>query len=336
MIEKYIIDTENTIFVNSIIDHERFINNKEIYDIYNNKIDEPLHKFWFVFDTTKFLNCYYEYNILTFVINDKNNKIKKTIDYIQKIAETIKQKYISHLLETETSYDNIDIEIPIKQYDNYPSIIKLYNKKKSIHNENNQKEEITNLCSGNKYLILFEINYFKIIKSDKNFTIKFFFNILKIQTQKLFNIDDYSLNKNIITIPLPPLPPTSTSFSSINYKINNDKTNDKTNDKINDKTNDKTNDKIRIIISEKELLCKRNELRSIKQEINKIDKKSDEDNSIDNFTKDLITQKNLLKQVKKKKTKKPKKSNIELERKLELELERKLELELEKELEHII
>jgi hypothetical protein len=320
MIENYIVDIENSLFIDNIIDHEKFINNKEIYDVYNNKIDEPLHKFWFVFDTTKFINSYYEYNILSFVINDKNDKIKKTIDYIQKIAETIKQKYIIYLTKNDIIFDNVYIDISIKQYDNYPSIIKLYNKKKSIYNENNQKEDITNLVSGIKYQLLFEINYFKIVKSDKNFTIKFFFNILKIQTQKLFNIDDYSLNKNIITIPLPPPPPpppTATSFSSINYKIINEKIN-----------NDKINDKIRIIISEEELLSKRNELRSIKQEINKIDKKSDEDDSIDNFTKDLITQKNLLKQVKKKKLKKIKKiknSNIELERELELELELELE-----------
>jgi len=319
MIENYIIDTENTIFSENILDHEKFINNKEIYDIYNNKIDEPLHKFWFILDTTKFLNSYYEYNILTFVINNKNNKMKKTIDYIEKIAETIKKKYITYLIEEKIIYDNVDIELPIKQYDNYPSIIKLYNKKKSIHNENNQKEEITTLCSGNKYLLLFEINYFKIIKSNNNFTIKFFFNILKIQTQKLFNIDDYSLNKNIIQIPLPPPPPPP--FIPNNYKIINDKI-------INDKI---INDKIRIIISEEELLSKRNELRSIKQEINKIDKKSDEDDSIENFTKDLIIQKNLLKQVKKKKLKKTKKSNIKLEK--EKELEKELELELEKELE---
>jgi hypothetical protein len=319
MIENYIIDTENAIFIDSILDHEKFMNNKEIYDIYNNRVDEPLHKFWFILDTTKFLNSYYEYNILTFVINDKNNKIKKTIAYIQKIAETIKQKYILYLITNNIIYDNVDIEIPIKQYDNYPSIIKLYNKKKSIYDENNKKEEITNLSSGNKYLLLFEINYFKIIKSDKNFTIKFFFNILKIQTQKLFNVEDYSLNKNIITIPPPPPPPPpiTTSFSSANYNIINNKL-------INDKIN---NDKIRIIISEEELLSKRNELKSIKHEINKIYKKSDEDESIENFTKDLIAQKNLLKEVKKKKIKKNKKikkSNIDLESELERELEREL------------
>lgn len=323
MIEKYIIDTENSTFIDNIIDHEKFMNNKEIYDVYNNGVDEPLHKFWFVLDTTKFLNSYYEYNILTFVMNDKNNKIKKTIDYIQKIAETIKQKYINYMHLTNIDYDNVDVELPIKQYDNYPSIIKLYNRNKSIHNENNQKEEITNLCSGNKYFVLFEINYFKIIKSDKNYTIKFFFNILKIQTQKIFNVDDYSLNKNIITIPLPPPPPPLflSNYKIINEKINNDKI---INDKIN---NDKMNDKIRIIISEEELLSKRNELKSIKHEINKIERKSNEDEAIDNFTKDLITQKNLLKQVKKKKLnkiKKSKKSNIELEKELERELESKI------------
>jgi len=320
MIENYIIDTENTIFINNIIDHERFINNKDIYDVYNNRIDEPLHKFWFILDTTKYLNNYYEYNILTFVINNKNNKIKKTIDYIQNIAETIKQKYIAYLIEEDISFDNVIIDLPIKQYDNYPSIIKFYNKKKLIQNENNQKEEITNLASGNKYLLLFEINYFKIIKSDKNFIIKFYFNILKIQTQKLFNVDDYSLNKNIITIPPPPPPPPHNTLIT-NYKINNEKIN-------NEKINDKINDKIRIIISEKELLNKKNELKSIKHEINKIYKKSDENDSIDNFTKDLITQKNLLKQVKKKKLKKTKKSNKELEKELERELERELESEL--------
>ena len=194
MIENYIVDTENSLFIDSIIDHEKFINNKEIYDVYNNKIDEPLHKFWFVFDTTKFINSYYEYNILTFVINDKNNKIKKTIDYIQKIAETIKQKYIIYLTTNDIIFDNVYIDVPIKQYDNYPSIIKLYNKKKSIYNENNQKEDITKLSSGVKYLVLFEINYFKIIKSDKNFTIKFFLIFLK------FKLKNYLISMIILSI----------------------------------------------------------------------------------------------------------------------------------------
>jgi hypothetical protein len=321
MIENYIVDTENSLFNDSIIDHEKFMINKEIYYIYNNKIDEPLHKFWFVLDLSKFLNGYYEYNILTFVINDKNNKIKKTIDYIQKLTETIKQKYISYLVANNINYDNIDIELPIKQYDNYPSIIKLYNKKKSIYNENNQKEEIVNLTSGKKYLLLFEINYFKIIKLEKNFIIKFFFNVLKIQTQKLFNVDDYSLEKKIITPPLPPPPPFINSINKnmIHYDLKN----------INDKIiNDKTNDKIRIIISEEELLSKRNELKSVKHELIKIDKKSDENEIINNFTKDLILQKNLLKEVKKKKlkkTKKMKKSSIDLDIELEKELERELE-----------
>jgi len=322
MIENYIVDTENSLFNDSIIDHEKFMINKEIYYIYNNKIDEPLHKFWFVLDLSKFLNGYYEYNILTFVINDKNNKIKKTIDYIQKLTETIKQKYISYLVANNINYDNIDIELPIKQYDNYPSIIKLYNKKKSIYNENNQKEEIVNLTSGKKYLLLFEINYFKIIKLEKNFIIKFFFNVLKIQTQKLFNVDDYSLEKKIITPPLPPPPPpfiNSINKNMIHYDLKN----------INDKIiNDKTNDKIRIIISEEELLSKRNELKSVKHELIKIDKKSDENEIINNFTKDLILQKNLLKEVKKKKlkkTKKMKKSSIDLDIELEKELERELE-----------
>jgi len=325
MIENYIVDIENSLFNDSTIDHEKFMINKEIYDIYNNKIDEPLHKFWFVLDLSKFLNSYYEYNILTFVINDKNNKIKKTIDYIQKLTETIKQKYISYLVANNISYDNIDIELPIKQYDNYPSIIKLYNKKKSIYNENNQKKEIINLISGKKYLLLFEINYFKIIKSDKNFIIKFFFNILKIQTQKIFNIDDYSLDKKIITPPLPqfnnqfipPPPPLFIpQFIPNNYKNINNK---------NDKT---TNDKIRIIISEEELLRKRNELKSVKYELIKIDKKSDEEELVNDFTKDLIAQKNLLKEVKNKKlkkTKKTKKSSIDLDIELEKELERELE-----------
>ena len=314
MIENYIVDTENS-FNDSIIDHEKFIINKDIYDIYNNKIDEPLHKFWFIFDSSKFLNNYYEYNILTFVINDKNIKINKTIDYIKKITENIKEKYINYLNINNIEFKNIDIELPIKQYDNYPSIIKLYNKKKSIHNENNEKEDIVNLGSGKKYLLLFEINYFKIIKSDQNFIIKFFFNILKIQTQKLFNIDDYSLDKKINIPPPPPPPP------FINRNINERNINDKN---INNKN---INNKIRIIISEEELLNKKNELRSLRSI--KTEEKSDND-SINEFTKNLIAQKNLLKEIKKKKLKKTKKkSNIEKELDLEKELERELERELE-------
>jgi hypothetical protein len=324
MIEKYITNIDTLKGPSKIIDHEKFNIEKDTYNIYNNNIDEPLHKFWFIIESSKFHNSYYEYNILKFVINDKNNQIKKILDYIKEITETIKEKYIIFLKKNNILYDEINIELPFKQYEDYPCIINFYNKEVSIYNENNGKDEIINLRSGNKYILLFEINYFRITKiDDSKINIKFYFNILKIQNQQLINLDNYSLNKlyypinNIIPNPPPP-PPYQQQQSSI-YLLK-----DKYNETINNKINNKINDKVRIIISDEELLSKKNELKSIKlvktSELCNKDKIDDNKSytSVDDFTKDLINQKTLLKEVKKKKLKKSKKkSKIELEKELE-------------------
>ena len=84
MIEKYITNINN--FNINIIDHEKFNINKDIYNLYNNTIEDPLHKFWFIIDSAKYINNYYDYNILKFVINDKNIKIKKTLDFIKNVS----------------------------------------------------------------------------------------------------------------------------------------------------------------------------------------------------------------------------------------------------------
>ncbi len=333
MIEKYLTNINNN-FDKNIIDHENFNINKDIYNLYNNTIEEPLHKFWFILDSAKYINNYYDYNILKFVINDKNTKIKKTLDFIKNISENIKNKYINFLTENNIEIDNLNnitVELPFKQNENYPCILNLNNKELSMFTNDNNKDDIKNIKQNVNYFILFEINYFKIIKIIKNekkfYNLKFIFNIIKIQIQKPININDLSLNlilnnkneQNII--PAPPIIQLKNKDTSLelmkeikNFKFNNN----------NDNTiNNNINNKLMLLISEEEIQKKKECLKPIT-----LNTKDKETINFD-INKALIEQKTQLKKVEilnedlevsKKKKKKRNKKNLEISNE-ELEIE---------------
>jgi hypothetical protein len=326
MIEKYITNINN--FDINMIDHERFNLNKDIYNLYNNTIEDPLHKFWFIIDSAKYINNYYDYNILKFVINDKNDKIKKTLDFIKTLSENIKNKYIKFLEKNNIIIDdsniNFTIELPFKQYDNYPCILNLYNKELSYYTNNNDKDDIKNIKQNINYLILFEINYFKIIKTNNNsiFNLKFNFNIIKIQIHQTFDINNLSLNtlinNNIDKIPIPPPPP----ILLFKDKIQSiDLMNEIKNAKLNN--NNDNNKQIRFLtISEEEIQKKKYALKPIT-----INDKEKDINEF-NINQALKDQKILLKKVDlntKIKKKKPKKDKNINKKELDLELEKELE-----------
>jgi hypothetical protein len=334
MIEKYLTNVNNN-FDKNIIDHENFNLNKDIYNLYNNTIEEPLHKFWFIIDTAKYINNYYDHSILKFAINDKNIKIKKTLDFIKYISENIKNKYVDFLIKNNIIINNLNnivtIELPFKLNDNYPCILNLYNKELCIYTNDNNKDDITNIKQNINYLILFEINYFKIIKIKNNtetlFNLKFNFNIVKIQIQQSININELSLNftinkkieQNIFPSPPPiiQIKNKENSFELMN-EIKNFKFNNSDNDNIN---YNKNNNKIMLSISEEEIQKKKETLKPII-----IKNKEKEINNFD-INQALIDQKILLKKVEiiKKKKKEKKRKNIEISNEeLEIELEKAL------------
>ena len=197
-------------FNNNSIDFEPINNSKNIYNIYNNSVDIPFHKFWFHLDNTKFVNMYYDFSTLRFAINAKNNKVKKTIEYIKNIAN-----YMTDVFKQKNIYDNITIDLPIKETSNYPVIISLKNKLTSMVDSNNNSIDISNINNNNLYSVVFEISFIKVIKNtvqdfkfnvDKdnvlpNASLKFYLNIVKIQEENSIdpladNITKLNLNTN--------------------------------------------------------------------------------------------------------------------------------------------
>ena len=63
-------------FIKEQLDFEQITKSKLSYKIYNNKISEPLHKFWFSVPNIKFCNNYNNYKSIRFLMNNKNLKIK--------------------------------------------------------------------------------------------------------------------------------------------------------------------------------------------------------------------------------------------------------------------
>jgi len=78
MIDNMLTNYKNK-FIVSQLDHEYISKSKLYYNIYNNKISEPLQKFWFSVQNIKYSNNYSEYKTIRFLMNNKNENISKLI-----------------------------------------------------------------------------------------------------------------------------------------------------------------------------------------------------------------------------------------------------------------
>ena len=58
-------------FIKEQVDFEQITKSKLYYNIYNNKISEPLHKFWFSVSGIKYCNNYNNYKTIRFLMNNK-------------------------------------------------------------------------------------------------------------------------------------------------------------------------------------------------------------------------------------------------------------------------
>lgn len=180
-------------FKPSIVDHDIIVQNKTYFNIYNNSLDEPFHKFWFYIENAKLMNIYNENNIFRYALNNKNEKIKKIIDYLKKLFEYIQSLFIK-------TYPDITFEIPWKEYENYPYLMNFFVNTNTICMDSTQnskkhseiiKEQI---CS-----ILFELTYIQLIKNiseeKTNYSLKFKFSLIMVQ-EKIVDIKT-SLLENI-------------------------------------------------------------------------------------------------------------------------------------------
>ena len=105
----------------NILDHDPIIESKKYFNIYNNSIDEPLHKFWFLAENAKFINIYNSTNqttntIIRFALNNKNEKTKKLITYWKELGKHLEKTF-------DKTFSNIIIEYPWKDIENYPCMM---------------------------------------------------------------------------------------------------------------------------------------------------------------------------------------------------------------------
>ena len=334
------------------LDNDLITNNKFYYKIYNNKINEPLHKFWFSVCDIKYLNNYNNYKTVRFLMNNKSEEISNLINFIKDLGN-----YLVNLFGK--IFPNISVDFPWKEIEQYPFVFSVFTNNNTILLDSNSNNiNFNDLSNTDTYSIIFEISSIKllpIVLDDhiSSFTIKINLSLLLLKINEKKNLKDYIFNtikndnkelfnsyKQITkTHSLPFLNEISTGTT---LKKNID---------LSDNTKLDIKKNISLIIDKEQLLMAKNTLKKVNN-----DKNEDEsDDNKSNRKNEYIDKKNTLRKVKtevksllnhlksnkeiiknKNKNKKNKNKKKEKELELELELERELEKELERELENII
>jgi len=363
--EENILTNYNLKFKKSQLDHEIISNTKCYYKIYNNKISEPLHKFWFSVPSLKYSNNYSDFKTIRFLMNNKNDNISNLIDYIKDIGNYLIEKF-------SLTFENLSVDYPWKESEQYPYIFSFFTNNTTllVDNEGNELKYDT-LNSDLTYSIIFEISNIRImpIKMDTMQT-----NIIKINLVLLLikqdekkdlkkiilssfvknnSIDSnsnlnsnqehisklgFNSKKNIHNIlpnqKLPFLNQISEGTSLLNSgKINIQlKSQSQTQPQSQSQSQSQPNG---LVINTEQILKAINGLKKVEVKKENLNE-SENNNESSQINMDYLEQKNNLKKVKTKeksllKTLK-KKNKKDKEKKKELELELELERELEKEL----
>lgn len=147
-----------TKFVISQLDHEYISKSKLYYNIYNNKISEPLQKFWFSVPNIKYSNNYSEYKTIRFLMNNKNENISKLINYIKDISNLMVEKLSS-------VFEDITVDYPWKETTQYPYIFTFFTNNDTLFIDTSGNEIDYNLLNQNDstYSIIFEISSIRIM-----------------------------------------------------------------------------------------------------------------------------------------------------------------------------
>jgi hypothetical protein len=357
MIEN-ILTNYNIKFKNSQLDHDTITKSKYYYKIYNNKISEPLHKFWFNVPNIKYSNNYSDYNTIRFLMNNKNETIVNLINYIKDIGTYLVEKFSPY-------YENISIDYPWKEYEQYPYIFSFFTNNATLFVDFDGNElDYNTLNIDLTYSIIFEISTVRIIpiKLDniESHTIKINLVLILIKQDEKKDLKKYlftpffknNLNEHLSNISnsinsfsdlgqkkLPFLNDISNSFSLNKKDTNIENT-------ITKQSQHQTQSNSTLIINSEQILKALNGLKKVNKDKEIIEENEKIDDNVSQIKSEYIDKKNNLKKVKTKEKsllknlqRKSKKDKINKQKKekqkeleLELELERELELELEKEL----
>ena len=166
-----------TKFVISQLDHEYISKSKLYYNIYNNKISEPLQKFWFSVPNIKYSNNYSEYKTIRFLMNNKNENISKLINYIKEISALMVEK-LCHVFE------DISVDYPWKESSQYPYIFSFFTNNDTLFID----------TSGN------EINYDLLNQNDSTYSIIFEISSIRVMPIKLDTKESHTIKINLVLI----------------------------------------------------------------------------------------------------------------------------------------
>jgi hypothetical protein len=180
MIENFITNINN--FNPNQLDYENLNGTKTFYSIYNNKISTPFHNFWFLLSNCKFKFEYSNFKTLKFGLNNKSNEIQKFLNFFKDLSKHLEQIF-------SKVYTNLTVELPWKEYDNYPNMINIFTSDTTLLVDD-KKESIglDNLTNTKSYTILFEIKNIRIVKisldDNQTHTLKFNLNMIMIQQEQ--------------------------------------------------------------------------------------------------------------------------------------------------------
>ena len=145
-------------FIVSQLDHEYISKSKLYYNIYNNKISEPLQKFWFSVQNIKYSNNYSEYKTIRFLMNNKNENISKLINYIKDISNYMVEKL-------SPVFENISVDYPWKESIQYPYLFTFFTNTDTLFIDSSGNEIEYNLLNQyySTYSIIFEISSIRVM-----------------------------------------------------------------------------------------------------------------------------------------------------------------------------
>jgi len=158
MIEN-VLTNYNIKFTKSQLDHDLKISKSKLYyNIYNNKISEPLHKFWFSVPNIKYSNNYSDFKTIRFLMNNKNENISKLINYIKDIGDYMVEKL-------SPIFSNVSIDYPWKESTQYPYIFTFFTNTNTVFIDSSGNELKYESINYNDltYSIIFEISSIRII-----------------------------------------------------------------------------------------------------------------------------------------------------------------------------
>lgn len=188
-------------FVNEQIDHEKISKSKLFYKIYNNKISEPLHKFWFSIPNIKYANNYSEYKTIRFFVNNKNENISNLINFIKDMGN-----YLVKLFSDE--FPNITIDYPWKESEQFPFAFSFFTNNTTLFLDSDGNNLKFNCLSNtNTYSIIFEISNLRVLPivlgDTESYSLKINLALILIKTDKprdLKNLISNFYNKQVCLI----------------------------------------------------------------------------------------------------------------------------------------